>query len=123
MKQPIKIILALAALVTLATLITWQMTGGDYYTKFEVVEQVETPVEENDPLAAAGFYENAARTQTVTRPEFHLGLLPTPNGLFDKHMLSMVSIVLPAWIVAVGLIWRRRSTRGNFDGCSSVKNY
>ncbi|KAA0221805.1 hypothetical protein EDS67_28025 [candidate division KSB1 bacterium] len=115
MTKQTKIILVLAALATLVTLITWQMTGGDYYTKFEVVEQVAAPVAPDDPLAVAGFYENAPPTQTVTRPEFHLGLLPTPSGLLDKHALSVVSIVLPVWLIAGSLIWRRRSTRGNFN--------
>jgi hypothetical protein len=103
----------LAALVTLATLITWQMTGSDYYTKFEVVEQVETPVDQNDPLAAAGFYEEASQTKTVIRQEFHLELLPTASSLFDKHVLSVVSIVSPVWLVAFGFVWwrRRRSRR------------
>lgn len=108
MTKQTRIILVLAALVTLATLIAWQMTGGDYYTKFEVIEQVETPVDQNDPLAAAGFYENASQTKTVTRPEFHLGLLPTPSGLFDKHALSVVSIVSPVWVIAIGLVWWKR---------------
>jgi len=108
MTKQTKIILALAALVTLATLITWQMTGGDYYTKFEVVEQIAAPVDPNDPLAAAGFYENASQTKTVTRPEFRLGLLPTPSGLFDKHVVSVVSIVAPVWLIALSLVWWRR---------------
>lgn len=108
MTKQTKIILVLAALVTLATLITWQMTGGDYYTKFEVVEQIAAPVDANDPLAAAGFYEEASQTKTVTRQEFRLGLLPTPSGLFDKHALSVVSIMSPVWLVAFGLVWWRR---------------
>lgn len=107
MPKQTKITLVLAALVTLATLIAWQMTGGDYYTKFEVIEQVETPVDQNDPLATAGFYEKASQTKTVTRREFHLGLLPTPRGLFDKHALSVVSIVSPVWLVVSGLVWWR----------------
>ncbi|KAA0223893.1 hypothetical protein EDS67_25280 [candidate division KSB1 bacterium] len=112
MTKQTKIILVLAALITLATLITWQMTGGDYYTKFEVVEQITAPVEQNDPLAAAGFYEGTPRMQTVTRPEFHLGLLPTPRGLFDKHALSVVSIVSPSWFIAIALVlWRRGTAR------------
>ncbi len=108
MAKQTKIILVSAALVTLATLITWQMTGGDYYTKFEVIEQVETPVDQNDPLAAAGFYEEASQTKTVTRPEFHLGLLPTASGVFDKHVISVVSIVSPAWVITIALVWWRR---------------
>jgi hypothetical protein len=108
MPKQTKIIFIFAALVTLATLITWQMTGGDYYTKFEVVEQIETPVDQNDPLAAAGFYEEASQTKTVTRQEFHFGLLPTPSGFFDKHVISVISMVSPAWVIAIALVWWRR---------------
>lgn len=108
MSKQTKIILVLAALVTLATLITWQITGGDYYTKFEVIEQAKTPVDQNDPLAATGFYEDVSQTKTVTRQEFHLGLLPTASGVFDKHALSVVAIVSSVWLIAFGLIWWRR---------------
>ena len=113
MTRQTKIILVLAALVSLVALVTWQMTGGDYYTKFEVVEQVEMPVDQNDPLAAAGFYEMTSQTKTVTRREFHLGLLPTPSGWLDKHAVSVVSIVSPVWLVALGFVWweRHRSRR------------
>jgi hypothetical protein len=62
----------------------------------------------NDPLAAAGFYEGTSQTQTVTRREFRLGLLPTPSGFFDKHVISVVSMVSPAWVIAIGLVWWRR---------------
>ena len=55
MTKKTKIVLGLAAIVTITTLITWQMTGGDYYNKFEVVEQIEAAVDPDDPLAAAGF--------------------------------------------------------------------
>ena len=66
-------------------------TGGDYYTNYEVVETVEIEPDSSDPLAAAGFYEGTKATETVTRDEFRFGLLPTPSGLLDKHMLSVVS--------------------------------
>jgi hypothetical protein len=113
MTKQTQLVLVVAALVTLAALIIWQTTGGDYYTKFEIVAQIETPVDQNDPLAAAGFYEGTSQTQTVTRREFHLGLLPTPSGLLDKHMVSVASIVSPVWVIAIGLVWwrRRRSRR------------
>jgi hypothetical protein len=108
MTKQTKIILVLAALVTLAALITWQMTGGDYYTKFEVVDQIEAPVDQNDPLAAAGFYDETSQTKIVTLQEFHLGLLPTPSGLLDKHVISVVTIVSPVWLIVLGLVWRGR---------------
>jgi hypothetical protein len=124
MTKQTKIILVLAAVVTLATLITWQMTGGDYYTKFEAVEQVETPVDQNDPLAAAGFYEGMSQKQTVTRREFRLGLLPTPSGLLDKHLISVVSIVSPAWVIAIAFVWRgRRRSQRSWRGILTTESW
>jgi len=83
--------------VTLASLVTWQATGGDYYTKFEVVEEVESPIDPNDPLAEAGFYDDGVHKETIVKKEFRLGLLPTPQGVFDKHAISVLSIVSPTW--------------------------
>lgn len=103
-------ILALTLFFTLGAVITWQATGGDYYTKFEVVEQIERLPDADDPLAGTGFYDDEKVVETVTRKDFRFGLLPTPAGLFDKHILSVVSISLPFWILAVGVIW---FTRGN----------
>ncbi len=109
MTKKTKIVLGLAAIVTIATLILWQVTGGDYYTKFEVVEQIEAPVYQDDPLDEAGFYDETSRTQTVTRSEFRFGLFPTPSRLFDKHAVSVVSIAFPIWVLAIGFVgWRRR---------------
>ena len=105
MTLSIRLTLGLAVLVTIAAVGMWQLTGGDYYTKFEVVEQIERPVDESDPLAAAGFYEGDSQTDTVTRSAFRFGLLPTPNGLFDKHMLSVVSIAFVVWPGALTLVW------------------
>ena len=104
-----KITLAAAVVVTLAALVTWQVTGGDYYTKFEVVEQVEKEVDPDDPLAATGFYDGSSQTETVARDDFRFGLLPTPAGLFDKHMLSVVSTATPFWVLAIALaLWTYR---------------
>ena len=101
-------VLILAAIVTIGAAATWLATGRHYYTKFTVVVQVETPIDANDPFAEAGFFDEQTQTVTVRRDEFHLGLLPTPQGLFDKHALSMVSLVLPVWLVAGGLTWLAR---------------
>ncbi len=104
-----------AIVVTLATVILWQATGGDYYTKFQVVEEVQSEVDPDDPLAAAGFYESDTTTHTVTRDAFRFGLLPTPEGLFDKHAVSVASIAGPVWICAIGFAWwtrRRRKASG-----------
>ena len=64
-------------LLTVETIVVWQTTSGDWYTKYEVVEQTEARPEANDPLSSAGFYEGGTATTTVLRKEFHLGLLPT----------------------------------------------
>ncbi len=111
MKRTSKFTLLTVALITLGAVIMWQATGGDWYTKFQVVEQVETVPESDDPLAAAGFYDGERTTETVTRDEFHFGLLPTPSGIFDKHALSVASVTAPVWIIGLGIVWidRRRN--------------
>jgi len=111
------IALLLAAAITLAALLTWQATGGDYYTKFEVVEQVQVDVDPDDPLADAGFYEGETTIETVHRDDFRFGLLPTPNGLFDRNALSVVSVSAPMWVGAIGMAWwsRRRRCAGACD--------
>jgi len=100
--------IGVAIAVTLATVVVWQATGGDYYTKFEVVEEADVQVDRDDPLAAAGFYEGDSSKQVVTRDEFRLGLLPTPEGLLDKHVVSVASISGPVWLAAIGLAWWSR---------------
>ena len=107
-----KVILLVAVALTAASLLLWQATGGDYYTKYEVVEKVARQIDPDDPLAQAGFYDTEARVETVTRSDFRFGLLPTPSGLLDKHMVSVASISGPVWGLALGLIWwgRRRQT-------------
>jgi len=105
-----KSIIILAVIVTVASLATWQATGGDWYTKFEVVEQVEAKPAADDPLLAAGFYDGDTVTRTVTRDEFRLGLLPTPARLLDKHALSVVTLSGPLWALGLAVAWfsRRR---------------
>jgi hypothetical protein len=103
-----KKVLIVAALITLATLILWQATGGDYYTKYEVVEQVEKEIDPDDPLAQAGFYDDGPQTETVSQDEFRFGLLPTPSGVLDKHAVSVSSINGPVWVIALVLVWRMR---------------
>jgi hypothetical protein len=100
--------LTFAMLVTLAAVILWQATGGDYYTKFQVVEQIQKQIDPEDPLAATGFYEGEAEVATITRDDFRFGLLPTPSGLWDKHLLSVVTISGPLWALALVTIWRSR---------------
>ena len=112
MNKQSKIVLSIVAILTLASVITWQATGGDWYTKYEVVEQIESEADPNDPLVEAGFYEGGTTTQTVTRDEFRLGLLPTPAGVLDKHALSVASVTGPLWVFAWGFAWfQRRKVR------------
>lgn len=106
MSRPSRLIVGVSAVVTLVTLAVWLGTGRHYFTKFSVVERVEIQIDPTDPLAQAGFYDHASRAQTVQRDEFHLGLLPVPQGLFDKHAVSVVSITLPMFGVSALFLWR-----------------
>ncbi len=110
MTKPPKVVFAIASIVTVAALITWQATGGDSYTKFQVVEQVERQLDADDPLAGTGFYPDDKVVETVKRDEFRLGLIPTPVGLFDKNAVSVATIVAPLWVFALAFWWfmRRR---------------
>ena len=104
-------LVVLAVVVTIGTVVTWLATDRHYYTKFEVVEKVKVPVAEDDPLAGTGFYEGQSSEKVVTRDEFHLGLLPTPQGLFDKHILSVASLVGATWGLCLPLLWWLRRRR------------
>lgn len=112
MTRTTAITIGAAMAITIAALVTWRFTGGDYYTKFEVVEEIEKAIDPNDPLADAGFYDSDTTKETVTREAFRFGLLPTPRGILDKHAFSVVSVTVPAWIAALGVLWlaRRRRT-------------
>jgi len=103
-----KLVVYTAATITLASIAVRQATGGDWYTKYQVVEQVESPMDHHDPLAAAGFYEGNTVTETVTRNEFRFGLLPTPAGILDKHLVSVISIVAPLWVFALAILWQHK---------------
>ena len=109
MRTALKTAVAVAALSTLAVVAVWLATGAHFYTKYEVVERVEAPVASDDPLAGTGFYDSGTRTETSVRDEFHLGLLPTPQGLFDKHLLSVASVAAVVWaLTAVVALLKRR---------------
>jgi hypothetical protein len=112
MNKKSKTVMTIVVILTIASIVTWQATGGDWYTKYEVVEQVESKPDPNDPLVAAGFYESGTTTQTVTRNEFRFGLLPTPAGILDKHALSVASVTIPLWVLGLGFVWfQRRNAR------------
>lgn len=113
-----KLLIAVAGVVTAIVIGLWLVTGVHPYTKFEDVVREEAPIDADDPFAEAGFYdESDTITQVVTKDVFYFGLLPTPQGIMDKHALSVVSIVIPVWLV-VGVIaikrWRTsRQIRGS----------
>lgn len=114
MNKVSRIVIGAVLFLTIASIVTWQATGGDWYTKYVVVEQVESQPDPNDPLVAAGFYDGGSTTQTVARDEFRFGLLPTPAGIFDKHVLSVASVTGPLWALGVGFVfiqWRRSRHR------------
>ena len=108
MSKTSKTILITVTAVAIALVVTWQATGGDWYTKYEVVEQVESKPDPNDPLAAAGFYDGVSMTTTERRNEFRFGLLPTPSGILDKHALSVASVAGPLWIIGLVVVLRQR---------------
>ena len=101
-----------ALAITVATLATWIATGRDAYTKFEVVERTSKAVDASDPLAGTGFYDDdSAQEEIVVRDEFRLGFLPAPQRLFDKHLLSVSSILGVTWGAWLLTWWVRRSRR------------
>ena len=103
---------AVAHVLTLASIATWMATGLHPYTKYEEITRVKEPVPLDDPFAEAGLYDGEAFT-TVRKHGFYFGLLPTPQRLFDKHVFSVLSVVLPVWSVvgSLTLIQRRRKRR------------
>jgi len=112
------VLTALAVTLVLATV--WIATGAEGFTRFEVVERVQVPVAETDLLAGLDFYDEPTREQTVERDEFRLGLFPAPSSLFDRHMLSVVSIATPLWLAALFVAWRRRRQQAS-DGAALEK--
>ena len=109
MRKATVIYWAIPILITIAMLVAWQATGGDAYTKFTVVERVEVHSEADDPLAGTGMFDDAQpHYETERRDEFRLGLLPTPQGLFDKHAISVASVVGPAWVLFIAGWWLRK---------------
>ena len=100
---------AVAHVLTLASIATWMATGLHPYTKYEEITRVKEPAPLDDPFAEAGLYDGEA-FRTVRKRVVYFGLLPTPQRLFDKHVFSVLSVVLPVWSVvgSLALIQRRR---------------
>ena len=104
--------LVVAGLLTAAVLLAWAATGRHAYTKYEVIAKERVEIPKDDPLAEAGFYDGDSEERTVRRDEFHLGIFPTASGLIDKHIVSVVTILVPIWVLVGFLSWRsRRSGR------------
>ena len=99
--------------VTIVSFAVWAVTGFHWYTKYQVVEIIEKEAPaEDDIFAETGLYDGETLTETVQKDEFHLGLLPTPQGILDKHALSVGSVVGPAWLLSgVVLFINRRKNR------------
>ena len=117
MSRTMLYLVVISVLLTVAALGTWLATGAHPYTKYQDVVREEVSADEDDPFAEAGFYDGETVTQTVKKDVFYFGLLPTPQGLFDKHAVSVVSFVAPVWLIVGGIAlvrWyaRRRSARG-----------
>ncbi len=107
-------LLVIALVLTVAALGMWLATGAHPYTKYQDVTREEIPTDEDDPFAEAGFYDGDTVTQTIKKDVFYFGFLPTPQGLFDKHALSVVSVVVPVWLIVGGISlirWRARRRR------------
>ena len=101
--------------LTVLILILWQITGGDYYTKYQVVEEIEKELDQSDPLVAAGFYQSSTVTETIVKDEFRLGLLPTPTTLFDKHSIAVTTIIAPVWFISAIIFFYRRRNNASLD--------
>lgn len=99
-------ILAIATIATIVTIVVWLATGRHYYTKFTTIERIPTRIDVDDPLLETGFYDNTMPLTTVRHDDFHLGLLPVPQELFDKHIVSVVSILGAVWTIAIWILRR-----------------
>ncbi len=114
MSRPMLKLLVIAVVLTVAAFGLWLATGAHPYTKYQDDTRKELPTDEDDPFAEAGFYDGDTVTRTVKKNVFYFGLLPTPQGVFDKHALSVVSVVLPVWLIVGGISlvrWRARRRR------------
>jgi hypothetical protein len=102
-----------SVILTVASLGVWGATGRHAYTKYEVTERVPAEVSPDDPFAGTGFYDGTEAEEVVRRKGFHLGIFPVPQGLWDKHIFSVVTLVVPPWALFGLLALRnRRSRRG-----------
>ena len=112
----VKILFLVAIIISVSSLITWQMAGAHAYTTYHLNETIQVELDPNDPLVQAGFYgDQKTKDSVVTSTGLHLGLLPTAQGIFDKHIFSVASISGPVWGVAL-VFWffqRRKNKRAS----------
>ena len=114
----VKIFFLVAIIISVSSLITWQLTGAHAYTTYHFNETVQVELDPNDPLVQAGFYgDDKTKDSLVVSEGLHLGLLPTAQGIFDKHVFSVASISGPVWGLAL-VFWffqRRKMKKGASD--------
>ena len=106
-------LIIISVVLTAAALITWVATGRHPYTKYQDVTREQFSAGAEDPFAETGFYDGRIVTKTVKKDVFYFGLLPVPKDLFDKHAVSVVSVVVPVWLVVGGIAlmrWRSAKT-------------
>ncbi len=92
-------LLIISVVITGAALTTWVATGRHPYTKYQEVTREQFSAGADDPFAGTGFYDGSIVTKTVKKNVFYFGLLPAPQGLFDKHAVSVASVVVPVWLI------------------------
>lgn len=98
---------AIAMIVTVIAAALWVATGRHTFTKYESIEEESFTPAPDDPFAAAGFYDGDAMSRASRVDAFHFGLLPAAGSLFDKHLVSLITVALPFWAVAVVVSMRR----------------
>ena len=101
-------LLIISVVITGLALTTWVATGRHPYTKYQEVTREQFSAGADDPFAGTGFYDGSIVTKTVKKNVFYFGLLPAPQGLFDKHAVSVASVVVPVWLILGGFVLMRR---------------
>ena len=102
--KSLKAIWIISLVASVAAVTVWASTGRDWYTKFHIVEVRQAAVDSEDLFAATGLYDGDTQIRVEQRDEFRLGLLPSGA---DKHLISVITIVLPLWLASATLYWLR----------------
>lgn len=113
--------LLIALCSTAATLALWLSTGARGYTTFHMIELVEPTPGDDDLFANTGLYDTSVQSVRETRG-FRLGLVPTPRGLLDPHILSVLTLLALVWapfaLLYARALWRARCRD---DSCVAAK--